>query len=107
MLLLPRLLLLGFVVMFGVQLLYHHLSRAQMAANYQALDQPLSAAVYRGIAMGSEQLLGYLLAMRLPKTEFSGTGAWFFIMVNSFKLPFYLEVGNITLETLARPSLPG
>jgi hypothetical protein len=36
-----------------------------MAANYQPLDQPLSAAVYRGIAMGSDQLLGYLLAIRL------------------------------------------
>ena len=65
MLLLPRPLLLGFLALFGCQLLYHHLSRAQMAANYQPLNQPLSAAVYRGIAMGSGQLLGYLLAIRL------------------------------------------
>ena len=65
MLLLPRPLVLGFLVLFAGQLLYHHAGRAQMAANYQALDKPLSAAVYRGLAMGSEQLLGYLLALRL------------------------------------------
>jgi len=65
LLLLPRPLLLAFLVLFACQLLYHHASRAQMALNYQALDRPLSAPVYRGIAMGSEQLLGYLMAIRL------------------------------------------
>ena len=65
MLSLPRPLVLGFLILFACQLLYHHLGRAQMAVNYEALDKPLSALVYRGIAMGSEQLLGYLLAMRL------------------------------------------
>jgi len=65
LLLLPRPLLLGFLVLFACQLFYHHANRAQMAVDYQALDKPLSAPVYRGIAMGSEQLLGYLLAIRL------------------------------------------
>jgi len=65
LLLLPRPLLLGFLVLFAGQLFYHHAGRAQVAANYQALDKPLSAAAYRGLAMGSEQLLGYLLTIRL------------------------------------------
>jgi hypothetical protein len=65
MLSLPRPLVLVFLVLFGGQLLYHHASRAQMEVNYRPLDRPLSAAVYRGIAMGSEKLLGYLLAIRL------------------------------------------
>ena len=65
LLLLPRPLLLGFLVLFACQLLYHHAGRTQMALNYQALYTPLSAPVYRGIAIGSEQLLGYLLAIRL------------------------------------------
>ena len=65
MLSLPRPLVLGFLVLFAAQLLYHHAGRAQMTANYRPLDQPLSAAFYRGIAIGSEQLLGYLLAIRL------------------------------------------
>jgi len=28
--------------------------------------------------------------MRLPKNEFIGTGAWFFIAVNVFKVPFHI-----------------
>jgi len=36
-----------------------------LRADYQALTSPLSATVYRGTAMGSQQLLGYLLAIRL------------------------------------------
>jgi hypothetical protein len=65
MLSLPRPLLLVFLISFAGQLLYHHASRAQMAASYRPLDKPLSAAVYRSISMGSEQLLGYLLAIQL------------------------------------------
>jgi hypothetical protein len=65
LLLLPRPLLLCFLVLFASQLLYHHAGRAQVAANYQALAKPLSAPLYRGLAMGSEQLLGYLLAIQL------------------------------------------
>lgn len=30
----------------------------------------------------------YFLAMRLPKMEFIGTAAWFFLVLNLFKLPF-------------------
>lgn len=30
----------------------------------------------------------YLLAMGLPKMEFVGTGAWYFLIVNIFKVPF-------------------
>jgi uncharacterized membrane protein YfcA len=30
----------------------------------------------------------YLLAMRLSKNEFIGTGAWYFLLVNCFKVPF-------------------
>lgn len=34
----------------------------------------------------------YLLAMKLPKREFIGTGAWFFLIVNVFKIPFHIFV---------------
>lgn len=40
-------------------------------------------------------LVIYLLAMRLPKTEFIGTGAWFFLMVNLIKVPFSADLGLI------------
>ncbi len=37
----------------------------------------------------------YLLAMRLPKLEFMGTGAVFFFLVNCFKVPFMIQLGLI------------
>jgi uncharacterized membrane protein YfcA len=42
----------------------------------------------------------YLLAMRLPKLEFVGTGAWFFLTVNLFKVPFGVGLGIINLASL-------
>jgi uncharacterized membrane protein YfcA len=43
----------------------------------------------------------YLLAMQLPKMEFVGTGAVFFLLLNSFKVPFMLNLGLITRDSLA------
>ncbi len=34
----------------------------------------------------------YLLAMRLPKNEFIGTAAWFFLIINLMKVPFHIWV---------------
>ena len=37
----------------------------------------------------------YLLAMRLPKMEYMGTGAVFFMIMNLFKVPFMVNLGLI------------
>jgi uncharacterized membrane protein YfcA len=37
----------------------------------------------------------YLLAMRLPKMEFLGTGAWYFLILNVFKIPFSWDLGIV------------
>lgn len=42
----------------------------------------------------------YLLAMRLPKMEFMGTGAVFFLLINWFKVPFMVQLGMINSRTL-------
>jgi uncharacterized membrane protein YfcA len=44
----------------------------------------------------------YLLAMRLPKIEFVGTGAWFFLVINLLKVPFSAspELGLINANSL-------
>jgi len=42
----------------------------------------------------------YLLAMRLPKNEFIGTGAWYFLLVNWFKVPFSAHLGLINGPSL-------
>jgi len=42
----------------------------------------------------------YLLAMDLPTTAFIGTSAWFFFLVNTFKVPFSAQLGLITANSL-------
>ena len=51
----------------------------------------------------------YLLSMDLPKDQFMGTGAWFFLIVNLAKLPIYVWQGLITTPSLLLDAclLPG
>jgi hypothetical protein len=55
----------------------------------------------------------YLLAIGLPKLVFIGTGAWFFLCVNAFKVPFSVQLGLITPASLLMdamlllPMIPG
>jgi uncharacterized membrane protein YfcA len=37
----------------------------------------------------------YLLSMRLPKMEYMGTGAYYFLLMNLFKVPFMMNLGLI------------
>lgn len=42
----------------------------------------------------------YFLSMRLPKNSFIGTTAWFFLIINLFKVPFHIfRWHSITLNT--------
>jgi|UniRef100_UPI0040493A3A uncharacterized protein len=41
----------------------------------------------------------YLLAMRLPKMEYMGTGAWYFLLMNLFKVPFMIHLGLVSAES--------
>lgn len=47
----------------------------------------------------------YLLMMRMPVMTFLGTSAWFFAVINLFKLPFSAGLGLFTAETLAMDAL--
>ena len=62
---LPRPLLLAFLLLLLAQLGVHHFGQERLEARYRVLGKPFSATTYRGLAMGSEQLLSYLLAIRL------------------------------------------
>jgi uncharacterized membrane protein YfcA len=42
----------------------------------------------------------YLLAMKLPKIEFVGTGAWFFFVVNWLKVPFSAKLNLMTAASV-------
>jgi len=43
----------------------------------------------------------YLLAMGLPKMEFVGTGAVFFMLLNLFKVPFMVNLGLINARSFS------
>ena len=73
------------------------------------IDQNLPSSIWFigaiGILAGFATMIGnvagavmavYLLSHRLPKNEFVGTGAWFFLFVNVIKVPFYIHLGMIT-----------
>jgi uncharacterized protein len=48
----------------------------------------------------------YLLSMRLPKNTYIGTGAWFFFIINLFKVPLHIFVWKtITLQSILFNSL--
>jgi hypothetical protein len=53
-----------------------------------------------GNAAGPVMML-YLLSMRLPRYDFIGTQAWFFMIVNLLKVPLHVFVWNtISVQTL-------
>jgi uncharacterized membrane protein YfcA len=53
----------------------------------------------------------YLLSMRLPKNNFIGTGAWFFLIINLLKIPFHLfswrtiNLNSFSIDLLAIPAI--
>ncbi len=63
-----------------------------------------------GNAAGAIMAL-YLLSMRLPKNEYIGTGAWFFLIINLFKIPFHvfiwetISLQTFTLDLLLLPAI--
>ncbi|WKN44615.1 sulfite exporter TauE/SafE family protein [Tunicatimonas pelagia] len=43
----------------------------------------------------------YLLSMRLPKNDYIGTAAWFFLIINLLKIPLHVFIWHtITLDTV-------
>lgn len=67
-------------------------------------------ATMMGNAAGSIMAI-YLLALRLPKNEYIGTAAWFFFIVNIFKLPLHIfswktiTVHSVLLDLVTFPAI--
>jgi uncharacterized membrane protein YfcA len=84
--------------------------RRSAAANAQLLPSSSTlGAAATGILAGFTTLIAnaagplmaiYLLAMRLPKLEFVGTAAIFFLVLNVFKVPFMADLGLINADSL-------
>ena len=113
-----RLIGLTLLVMVGL-----HVWRRQQG---EALDDRLPHAVWftalTGFVAGFTTMVAnaagpvmglYLLAIGMPKLAFVGTSAWFFMLVNAFKVPFSLRLGLINFHSLTMdawlilPMVPG
>ena len=98
--------LLGVIILVLCALQFWRSSNSQ--AGLALVQHPIAAGL-AGIVAGFTTLIAnaagpimalYLLAMRLPKNEFVGTTAWFFFMINLFKLPFILGLGLVNIQSL-------
>lgn len=74
----------------------------------EATPHPLLSAV-TGISAGFTTMVAnaagpimiiYLVAMRLPKMVFMGTSAWYFFVLNVFKVPFSYGLGLINGDSI-------
>lgn len=71
----------------------------QERSKHKNIPQGLWFAALLGVLGGFTTMVGnlagsvmalYLLTMRLPKNEYIGTAAWFFMILNWFKIPFHV-----------------
>ncbi len=83
--------------------------RAELAPAAERAGRRPAFAAFMGLLAGFTTMVAnaagpvmslYLTAMRFPKMEFLGTAAWYFFLLNSFKVPFSVSLGLITGETL-------
>lgn len=87
-------------------------------ANKENIPDYLWFAALMGFLGGVTTMIGnlagavmalYLMSMRLPKNEFIGTAAWFFLVINVFKVPFHVfswETITVNSFLLNLTSLP-
>jgi uncharacterized protein len=99
--------LIGVIVL---TLIILHISRERLGEKFtKALPKSIWFTLSMGILAGFTTMIGnaaggvmaiYLLMKGLPKNEFVGTGAWFFMFVNLIKIPFYISLGLITVDSI-------
>jgi uncharacterized protein len=93
------------VLMLAVHVWRHWKKPEQTAPHAPAWFGP-AMGVFAGLTTMIANAAGpvmtlYLLAMRLTKLEFLGTGAAFFLVINWIKVPFAVQLGIINRSSLA------
>ncbi|ENH97880.1 hypothetical protein J416_02946 [Gracilibacillus halophilus YIM-C55.5] len=88
-----------------------HISREKLGDRFNELLPTSKLFTFSmGVLAGFTTMVGnasggvmaiYLLVKGLPKKQFIGTGAWFFLFVNVIKVPFYIQLGLITTRSIA------
>ena len=97
--------ILSFLVMAGIGLMIYQ----DIKGKIQNVPDYWWFAALMGFLGGITTMIGnaagpvmalYLLSMRLPKNIYIGTGAWFFFIINFFKVPLHVFVwGTISFRT--------
>src|SRR5690625_488221 len=109
--------MIGIIVLLMIAL---HVWREKLGKKFnEILPKSLWFTMAMGILGGFTTMIGnaaggvmtiYLLVKGLPKSEFVGTGAWFFMFVNMIKIPLYIQLGlistsSITLNVMMLPAI--
>ncbi|MCB9208348.1 MAG: sulfite exporter TauE/SafE family protein [Ignavibacteriales bacterium] len=99
---------LAIVILIAISLMLWQDFRKNKSEKF--LDNWWFAAIL-GLAGGFTTMIGnaagpimslYLLSMHLPKNNYIGTAAWFFLIINVIKVPFHIFIWNtITIQTLS------
>lgn len=101
--------LIGVILLALVVLQWWRQRQARRNPDDLSVPDSLWFAASVGIAAGFTTMVAnaagpimvlYMLAMRLPKMEFIGTAAWFFFLINCFKVPFSYGLGLINPTSL-------
>jgi uncharacterized membrane protein YfcA len=99
--------LIGAIILTLAALSYWQRARTKPEDGAAVFHWSVAAAV--GVLSGFTTLVAnaagplasiYLIAMRLPKMEFVGTAAVFFMLLNLFKVPFMVKLGLIDRTSL-------
>lgn len=99
------------IILIGLIGVHAWRTRLQKTAGNEqaAVPEHFAFAMFMGVAAGFTTMISnaagpimvlYLLAMRLPKMEFMGTGAIYFLLMNSFKIPFGINLGIVNTDSL-------
>ncbi len=88
-----------------------HVWRDRLGERFnELLPQSKWFTSFTGISGGFTSMVGnaaggimtiYFLVKNIPKREFVGTSAWFFLIVNLIKVPFFVDLGLINADSLA------
>ena len=105
------------LLLVGVHLLRRHVPRpvvrgytpsSQGSSSHPSRRRTVPPRVFGALAgfttmvanAGGPVMSLYLLAARLDKLAFLGTSAWFFLVVNAFKVPLSVALGLVDRDTL-------
>lgn len=97
------------LLLVSLQIVRNRMAKTEASGDDENESRLLRFAPFVGLLAGFTTMAAnaagplmilYLLAMRLPKARFIGTAAWFFLIINVFKVPFSIWQGMIGSASL-------